>query len=109
MDQYGSGICGNAFDASPIKVFEPEWNMQKFFSESVLLRRLNIDGVIYGFGGFPLVIREKMVYNFEHITMEEYSFEEEVISGIFENFSIYSAQNLKPGPTFLRHGHAYFS
>lgn len=29
-----------------------------------------------------------MVYNFEHITMEEYSFEEEVISGIFENFSI---------------------
>ncbi len=59
MDQYGSGICVNAFDASPIKVFEPEWNMQKFFSESVLLRRLNIDGVIYGFGGFPLVIREK--------------------------------------------------
>lgn len=38
--------------------------------------------------GFSLVIREKMVYNFEHITMEEYSFEEEVISGIFENFSI---------------------
>ncbi len=29
-----------------------------------------------------------MVYNFEHETMEEYSFEEEVISGIFENFSI---------------------
>ena len=25
-----------------------------------------------------------MVYNFEHITMEEYSFEEEVISGIFD-------------------------
>jgi Uma2 family endonuclease len=29
-----------------------------------------------------------MVYNFEHETMEEYSFEEEVISGIFANFSI---------------------